>query len=135
MKRFIAIALVACSALVLCERATEAGAKYGGEVSIWQVTPTFTDVRGAVGSARASADFNQYIGCYTNWAPGQTPWGYCSAVDSAGNYRSCYWTGSDFATAISGIGPLSYIDFGFGSDNRCSNLTIYNYSYDPPPVP
>lgn len=140
------------AALVLAAGVGSAGALHAG----WKATTTDWEVKfgtsgsmktfeGYMGSARASADSTQYIGCEVEWYgptssntatvhPSNVGW--CWASDKNGNTRSCYLTIRD-NTATSAIGNViqdSYIYaayFTLDGVPYCNAVNIYNYSYDP----
>jgi hypothetical protein len=115
----IALGFLTCTAVAF------AGAK-----STNAVTETATYVTGSIGTARASADANQLIGCnsYGNE-------GYCFAEDASGNWKQCFWGTATQAAAVSSITPMSNITFYYDSAGNCTSLEIGNYSYFPPSVP
>ncbi|HVZ71990.1 MAG TPA: hypothetical protein VHJ20_06405 [Polyangia bacterium] len=101
---------------------------------------------GALGSARASSDGYQYIGCEAGWfGPASsavtatftpTTYGYCYARDRSGNVRSCYLSAhsNDAMTTLSTINQDSYLAvsyFTVSGNVYCSSVWVDNYSHNP----
>ena len=137
-------------AAVLVSLVAGAGALHAGfREGAWEVrfsgTATQGSFEGYMASARASADDQQYIGCEVEWGgptpnnlPTVSPYsnGWCYARDKNGNTRRCHVTIKyNTATALLGnITQDSYIQASYFTVDGipyCSNVRIYNYSYDP----
>ena len=111
------------------------GSVLAGQKSESNVSVTSTSAAGSVGTARSSADANQFIQCQITGTTGSNSVG-CSARDAAGTYLSC--TGNSNATylaaAVAGIGPNSRIYFAVNA-GVCTQITSYNGSQYKPVVP
>ena len=91
--------------------------------------------RGAVGTARNSADSNQDIYCYVSHA---TSSGYsilCTATDSAGNSVYCNSTDSNKAIVLGAMTDYSYVFFSYDANHVCTNILVENDSCLPPMIP
>jgi hypothetical protein len=109
-----------------------AGYRYPFEVQIDLVNRT---AKGALGSARASADTKQAIGCRIGTASGTSPIVYCFANDAAGNLAECSSTDQAIATVATAIRDSSLVSFAWDSRGACLSLTVENYSSNPPLQP
>lgn len=109
-----------------------AGYRYPFEVQIDAVNRT---AKGALGSARASADANQAIGCRIGAAAGGSPTVYCFAVDAVGNRAQCSSSDQAIVTVARAITDSSMISFGWSTQGTCLTLTVENYSSNPPLEP
>ena len=109
-----------------------AGYRYPLEVQIDAVNRT---AKGALGSARASADNNQAIGCRVSASPGGAPVAYCFAVDAAGNQASCSSSDQAIVVAASALRDSSMLSFAWSSGGACLSVTVENYSSNPPLQP
>ena len=124
--------------------AAKAGAKNTIEVHIIgklvgnsPAQPT-TEAGGSIGSARASADGVQYIGCQTTIDNNNGLHGECWARAANGSTAACdIWAhAGEFGTlqyidAIRSIGPQSVVTFtylGTGPSGTCNSLTVENGS-------
>jgi hypothetical protein len=85
---------------------------------------------GQIGSARASSDSAQYIGCSSYGS-----YGSCYAEDASYNWGGCQWSTAAQAAAVSSITPMSYVGFTWDSSGNCTSLYVETYSYFLPPVP
>src|SRR5262249_46037791 len=94
-----------------------------GQKSSYEVYISGGIVTGSLGSARASYDTRQYIGC-SNYGT----YGYCSATDSNGTNVMCYWSGAAQAQSVLSLGPNSYIYFSRDANSNCSLVVVSNYS-------
>ena len=106
-----------------------AGFKYKWEV---EVRTEDSWAAGSMGSARASRDSNQYIGCqFTGSAEGH--WAVCHARDATGNYGACLFVDKDhMAHTVSTISDSSLLIFGWNEDGHCTNVMVNNNSaYEP----
>jgi hypothetical protein len=121
---FSALAIVGASGSVLAGQKTESN-----------VTVTATTGFGSVGTARSSADANQFIQCQITGTTGSNSVS-CAARDAAGTYLTC--TGNANATylaaAVAGIGPNSRIYFAVNA-GVCTQITSSNGSQYKPVVP
>ncbi|HET7503731.1 MAG TPA: hypothetical protein VFK02_22075 [Kofleriaceae bacterium] len=109
-----------------------AGYRYPFEVQIDAVNHT---VKGALGSARASSDPNQAIGCRITTAAGTSPVAYCFAVDATGHRAECSSTDQAIVTVARAITDSSMISFGWDAQGICLTLSVENYSSNPPLEP
>jgi hypothetical protein len=124
----VALATLTCSALAF------GGSKYSLPVVVDLAT---NNAYGAIGSARASSDSNQIIGCETVGlsAGPENTYGYCFAYDANANLGMCNWTGATWATAVASITPMTRLNFSWDSSGNCTQIDIGNWSFFPPPVP
>lgn len=109
-----------------------AGYRYPLEVQIDFVNRT---AKGALGSARASADNNQAIGCHIGASVGGVPGVSCFATNAAGQTVSCISSNQGLVTAASAVNDSSIILFGWNASGGCTTLTVQNYSSNPPLEP
>jgi hypothetical protein len=109
-----------------------AGYRYPFEV---QINTTSRTAKGSLGSARASADNNQAIGCRIGAGAGGIPVVYCFAVDAAGTTASCSTPDPAIATVATAINDSSLISFTWNAGGACLSLTVENYSTNPPLQP
>lgn len=120
------IVVVACVVGVAWSRGADAGLKQS-----FPVTISSSYAYGSIGSARASADATQYIGCSSYGTSGA-----CVALDATGNnFKMCAWSNAAQAAAVHSIGPHSYIVFYFDTSGNCTNIYVSNYSYQLPATP
>jgi hypothetical protein len=87
---------------------------------------------GSMWSARSeSADNNQFIGCTVGSIPKHPNTISCLANNAAGVPLICVSDSPDEQTrkAVSSINPSSYIYFQVDSLERCTYITVSNYSY------
>jgi hypothetical protein len=101
-----------------------------GQKFVYEVTVAVSAAYGSLGSARASSDANQMIGCssYGNS-------GYCYARDRNNSSAMCLWSTPAQAQAVASLTDLSYIYFTFDSSGNCATVYVANYSYFLPPTP
>ena len=85
---------------------------------------------GSMGSARASSDSVQYIGCFMVNGEG----GNCYARDAAGTTKMCYWTNPNFLRTVESINPASSIYVTF-SKGICTYINVGNFSFNRPMSP
>lgn len=85
---------------------------------------------GSLGSARASSDSNQYIGCQSYGT-----YGWCHAADAFNNTKACFWSSAQHAAAVHSIGPQSYLYFSVDSGGNCEYIYVSNYSFFLPATP
>jgi len=114
-------------AMVLLCTAALGGTRSTAEVYINQ---TSKYAQGSLGSARNSADSNQYIGCSVT-----NDYVYCSARNAAGTWVHCDVYSSSMALTARGIGSSGYIQFswlGSSTSGDCNSLTLsHNSMYEP----
>ncbi len=134
-------------AAVLASMLGFAGVIHAGSRGVNEVTFTGDaangSFKGSLGSARASSDGYQYIGCQVSWygpttanLPTVNPsnYGYCYARDRNGNTRSCYVT-VKYGTAAALLGNVSsdawlYAQyFSMPDAAYCNWIDIANFSY------
>lgn len=119
--------LAGVAMMALCAVAG-AGSKFTSEVYINQ---TSKYAQGSLGSARNSADTNQYIGCSTS-----NDYVYCSARNAAGLWVHCDTYSSGMAATAKSIDSSSHITFywtgGSSTSGACSSLNVaHNSGYAP----
>jgi hypothetical protein len=113
--------------------AAEAGRKEEAAVTIGS-SSSERWARGAMGSARASANAVDEIGCAV-W--GNTRWLQvsCWAQSVAGGSFFCATTEPRIVQAAAGIGSASYISVASDLDDNCTSLYVSNRSKYKPMVP
>ena len=131
------------STLIVIAGLCVAGQVRAGYRGDWNVSVGSTYATGSMGTARASADGTQWIGCEMRFGTGGV--GYaalCYAQDSAGNYRFCGFDNTNATTmqqvsaVIASITPASYIYFTFNaSGGTCNFIQVEDKSYFRPMVP
>ncbi len=109
-----------------------AGYRYPVEVQIDAASRT---AKGALGSARGSADNNQVIGCRITVNAGGSPVVFCEATDAAGHSASCSSFDKGIVTAATSIRDSSIVSFAWGTGGNCVSLSVENYSSNPPLQP
>ncbi|HEU4406644.1 MAG TPA: hypothetical protein VFS43_15360 [Polyangiaceae bacterium] len=110
-----------------------AGYRYPIEVQIDTANRT---AKGALGSARASADNNQAIGCRVGASAGSSsPVAYCFAVDASGCKAECSSSDAAILAAVSTLRDSSILSFGWSPGGACLSVTVENYSSNPPLQP
>jgi len=113
--------------MVLLGSAAFAGMRSTAEVYINQ---TSKYAQGSLGSARNSADSNQYIGCSVT-----NDYIYCSARNAAGTWVHCDAYSASMALSARGIGSSGYLSFswlGSSTSGTCNTLTVsHNSAYAP----
>jgi len=92
---------------------------------------------GALGSARASADAVQYIGCeiHTFLAPTLAPQLLCMAVDAAGRTGVCTSNDERMLEAARHIPSDAYLLFSWDEQGSCVELRVTNASRYAPRAP
>lgn len=78
---------------------------------------------GAFADARATADTQQWIGCYYNASSGS-----CAATNAAGTSRTCTTTNAALLEVIRTLTPESYVYFQWNTDGTCSYVLVENSS-------
>src|ERR1043165_3759838 len=121
------LSVLAIATLVSVAPLAHAGFKAGFGVTVDQVNGY---ANGALGTARNSADSNEYLDCYATYGTG--PAAYCAARDAAGYVVGCFTSDPNKVAALSSITSNSYISFSFDSSGTCTELAIENTSYYPP---
>jgi hypothetical protein len=86
---------------------------------------------GSLGSARASADTVQFIGC-SALHTGAT---ICTAKNSAGTSATCSTTDPAFRSAANSLNGDSRLEFGWNTSGACTYLQVENYSSWAPKQP
>jgi hypothetical protein len=109
-----------------------AGYHYPVEVQIDAAKRT---AKGALGSARASADNNQAIGCRVGTAAGNAPVAYCFAVDASGCKAECSSADQAIVNVAGTVRDSSIVSFAWSPGGACLSLTVENYSSSPPLQP
>ena len=109
-----------------------AGMKF---VDQFYINTTYSYAYGSMGSARASTDSNQQIGCTTYNSGGTDNYGYCSARDPSGTYKQCSWSGSQWTTTINAMTASSWIWFYWDANGNCTFITLQNDSSQLPSTP
>jgi hypothetical protein len=135
MKKFQYLLLLSAGlGVTLAATTLFAGAKYSYDVT---VDTSNRYAQGSVGSARASNDSYQLIGCYS-LAYTDSVSGICAAADRWGTYAMCTVPASAASymiPAITSVGPQSYVSFSWDSAGFCTVVLVSNYSAWLPPVP
>jgi hypothetical protein len=111
-----------------------AGLNYTQPVVVHRWPDGSGEAYGALGDARSSADSTQYIGCSVYAAAGYTT-GDCYGRDSSGNWFGCSTLQSSFVQVAASIGGASSLRVAWNTGGDCTDLTVYNYSYNTPMVP
>ena len=98
------------------------------------VVVTSTMFSGSIAQARASSDSRQQIGCSLTANTAGGSFGGCSAMDAAGNTKSCTFDSRvmpQFAQAVAIMSSNSFISVWFNPDGTCSGVRISNASTYP----
>jgi hypothetical protein len=132
MKMFYGTAAAAVLAVGLAlSGSAVAGEKTKHEVDI---NTTISYANGSMGSVRNSRDSNQFIGCYISiYNSGGTSMGACFARNAAGQTAGCsFFYKPEFESILTGMSDSSLIHFNWDESNRCSRITVQNFSqYEP----
>jgi hypothetical protein len=117
------------AALVALTASAYAGAKYNYNVYVGT-----TMSYGTMGTARASVDNYQFLGCYkygTNTYSSVT----CTARDATGKQMACFSRNADLKDAASGITDGAYISFHLDPADtaKCDSLLVDAASAYAPP--
>ena len=99
------------------------------------VNTTTKTAYGSMGSARASADTTQFIGCELVGGPGGPTTVNCGARNSAFQVVYCSSTDPAVVAMAYGLTANSYLYFRADANGRCSYLNIDNASYEQPVTP
>src|SRR5687768_18530035 len=116
---------IAVSFVLAMAGGTFAGVKYAGPVSVGA-----THLSGSLGTARNSADSQQYIGCSITGA-----YATCSARTAdtptvPAKYGNCITSNTNLINAVRSIGPMSSLSITFDADTGdCRTISVTNYSY------
>lgn len=124
--------------LTLTIAAVAAATAYAGRKDFGPVTVSGSYGSGNLGSARASGNTVELIGCDTfGWAQTTGPgYVFCWAVDASGRQLTCSREGNaSMVNAASAIGPASYVSFGADKLGYCDSLDVQNFSSYQPMVP
>jgi hypothetical protein len=132
MKNLLSKMLIAALAVVVMTGSGWAGLKISSAVFI---STTNSYAYGSMGSARASADANQNIGCDSYNSGGSSLYGYCHAQDSAGLYKQCFWQGASYASTVASAAPGSSIWFYWDTNGNCTFIEVSNGSQYAPLTP
>lgn len=104
----------------------------GHKINRKDVSITTTSASGSLGSARASADMLQYIGCYVY---GNEAYNFrsvtCYARNEKGVTATCYTDNPAIVDVASSLNGDSYLRFVF-SGSRCITIRVDNMSYEAP---
>jgi hypothetical protein len=85
--------------------------------------------QGAIGTARNSADSNQYLLCQDHGS-----YANCKARNTSGTIKSCTTTNANHLNTIRGIGDSSAVRVYFNSSANCTKVVVYQGSYFEPKV-
>jgi hypothetical protein len=135
MKRHVSL-FAAIAAIALATTTAFAGAKWSYPVTI----STFEGVSfvgGQLGSARASADTNQFLGCESASSNTQT-FISCFGRNAAGVQVYCYnRVNAGMRDAVAAITPSSYISFQTdpADGTKCAMVQVQTSSAFLPPTP
>jgi hypothetical protein len=89
---------------------------------------------GSMGSARASADTVEYIGCWVN-ATQTTISMSCGAEDASGNMLLCLSSSPSMVQAVQAIASDSYLTFSTDLTSECLSLQVKTASFNLPKTP
>jgi hypothetical protein len=136
MKKLTTIAGLMFAVAALFTSTASAGTKVSSTV---YVNASSHMASGSVGSARNSADGNQYIGCILYGNSGDNPAapsGACYARDAAGIGYSCSFSyKAEFATLLTAATANSFYEFIGDANGNCVTLFVENFSYFAPATP
>lgn len=124
-RQVLAIAAVAAVAGVLFVGRSEAGTKDPEPVGIDAAHKTFW---GNLGSARASADSVQHIGCQIAASSAGIS-AYCLARDAASVSVSCSSNDPFIVQALQGLDSGSTLVVVHDGAGKCLNVTVRDFSY------
>ena len=91
------------------------------------VDKTNRNAKGALGSARNSADAIQFIGCEA-FVSGGLFQGLCFANSPAGVSVLCTTSSATMVQTILGISGDSFISFSWDTTSTCASLSVENFS-------
>lgn len=89
---------------------------------------------GSLGSARNSADDQQYIGCYLYaFSTMTSPVGVCVANPASGDSGSCYFQDKpDFVALVQSLASDSWMYFQWDESGACTGIQVDKFSqYEP----
>jgi hypothetical protein len=117
--------------------AVTASAGYKGVENVYISTWTAS---GAAGTARASSDPYQFIGCYITQSggTGEAMYGGCDASDSNGKTANCFFPQAaitGFEKVAAAAGPNSNYYFAWDSTGACTYLSVSSGSQWAPVSP
>lgn len=125
------IGVVVLAGVMLTGAGAFAGYKFSSAPSI---SPTFAV--GIMGSARATADTNAYLGCTLGGTTsGSTANGFCQITDSTGASKTCSFSSASIAQAVASMTANSAVRLFFDSAGNCTQVVIDNYSFYLPITP
>jgi hypothetical protein len=103
-----------------------------GYKAVWPVFINLSSryAQGSLGSARNSADSNQFIGCTLQ--PGFV---YCGAVDANRNSLNCTSSTPSFVALVQSLGDEGALAFTADASGNCTSIIVYTYSYWEPKQP
>ncbi len=128
MHKYIFVAAMAAITLFTLAPSSHAGLKWN-----YEVTHVTNGAFGAVGSARASSDNKQYIGCWVT-STASSAVGGCQARRSDGAVKSCSTSNASIVANMRAINEGSFIYFNY-SGGACTSLQVSNYSTYRPKTP
>lgn len=124
-RHVLAVAAVAAVAGVLVAGRSDAGTKTPEPVVIDAAHKTFW---GNLGTARASADNLQHIGCQVS-ASSAAITAYCLARDANNVSVSCTSNDPNLVQAAGAVNSGSTLVVVHDGAGKCTNITVRNYSY------
>jgi hypothetical protein len=125
------IGIAALAGVMLTGAGAFAGYKFSSAPSI---SPTFAV--GIMGSARATADSNAYIGCTLQGTTGgASSNGFCMIADAAGTSKTCSFSSASIAQAVASMTANSAVRMWFDAAGNCTQVAIDNYSWYLPITP
>lgn len=136
MKRLLSVFLFIVTASV--STFGFAGTREDAPVKIESLSvPGWVRASGMMGTARASFDLNQFIGCTTHWTSNGSGWISCSARDAAGKQVACMsqfivgLASEKLAYSVPAIASDSRIEFTTDASsalNDCMEINVSTYS-------
>ena len=90
---------------------------------------------GAIGSARASADTRQWIGCYSGAYADGSVMGFCGAVDANGLTRQCTIRDPKQLEEVRSLSSDGHISFRWNDSGLCTEVIVMHMSYWAPKAP
>jgi len=131
-KRMLLVAFVSTMGVAAATSPVWAGSKTEESVSI-TVSGSNATAAGAVGTARNSADTNQFISCTVQGFTGSNAV-FCSARTAAGTNFSCTGNGANLAASVAAMDTGSRL-FIFAQSGVCQQIDVTNSSQHKPKVP
>ena len=117
---------------LMASTAAWAGLKASGLVRINTVT---RNANGSYGSARASADQDQYISCSVVAHSSGSSQVICEANDVNNTFAACTTSVPAMVAAVSSQSGDSFISFNWDASGACTTIYITNGSYVAPLQP